>query len=62
MMWREIENIIPKHSLNTRLFNSVPVPNVYSPTSDTEFSERIFALWKAGKIFPCQRLDLNLSQ
>ena len=29
--------------------------------SDTGFSGRISVFWRAGKIFSCQHLDLNLS-
>ena len=30
--------------------------------SDTEFSERMFDCWRAGKLFSCEHLDINLSQ
>ena len=30
--------------------------------SDSEFLERFSDCWRAGKIFSCQHLDLNLSQ
>ena len=30
--------------------------------SDTEFLEKIFDCLRAGKIFSCQHLDINLSQ
>ena len=35
--------------------------NVCFLVSDAGFSGRISVLWRAGKIFSCQHLDLNLS-